>query len=243
MIDAPVALIVPHAGRVYSGRVAASAYRRLAERRVVIRRVVVLGPAHSTTRWRGVAGRRRVRHPAWRNQSRSICIRAGGEAPGRHDVHGRTQRRAFDRSTATVSPTKASAPTSPSCRSSSVQSKRPWSPTSSARCGLTTRRLSSLVRISATITTKQLPSDSTDTPPRRSSVRTQTRSASAQPADATQCAGYSKSLGSAHSICDNSTYARPPTPLVIDPALSGTAPSPLTPPRTPLAEGATEQRD
>jgi AmmeMemoRadiSam system protein B len=44
--DTPVALIVPHAGYVYSGRVAASAYRQLAEQREHIRRVVVLGPAH-----------------------------------------------------------------------------------------------------------------------------------------------------------------------------------------------------
>jgi len=41
---APVALVVPHAGYVYSGPVAASAYDRLRDRSV--RRVAVLGPAH-----------------------------------------------------------------------------------------------------------------------------------------------------------------------------------------------------
>ena len=41
-----VALIVPHAGYVYSGPVAASGYVRLAPWRVRVRRVVVLGPAH-----------------------------------------------------------------------------------------------------------------------------------------------------------------------------------------------------
>jgi len=43
---APKALIVPHAGYVYSGPVAASAYRRLASVRASIRRVVLLGPVH-----------------------------------------------------------------------------------------------------------------------------------------------------------------------------------------------------
>jgi MEMO1 family protein len=42
----PKALIVPHAGYVYSGPVAASAYRRLAAGRSVVRRVVLLGPVH-----------------------------------------------------------------------------------------------------------------------------------------------------------------------------------------------------
>jgi AmmeMemoRadiSam system protein B len=48
--DPPVALVVPHAGYVYSGRVAASAYRRLAEQRGHTRRVVSLGPAHFARR-------------------------------------------------------------------------------------------------------------------------------------------------------------------------------------------------
>lgn len=42
----PKAIIVPHAGYVYSGPVAASAYARLAPLRGRIRRVVLLGPAH-----------------------------------------------------------------------------------------------------------------------------------------------------------------------------------------------------
>ena len=42
----PKALIVPHAGYVYSGPVAASAYRLLAGMRGQITRVVLLGPAH-----------------------------------------------------------------------------------------------------------------------------------------------------------------------------------------------------
>ena len=42
----PKALIVPHAGYVYSGPVAASAYRRLAGGRSSVRRVVLLGPVH-----------------------------------------------------------------------------------------------------------------------------------------------------------------------------------------------------
>src|SRR5215475_6074664 len=42
----PKALIVPHAGYVYSGPVAASAYARIAPHRAKIRRVVLLGPVH-----------------------------------------------------------------------------------------------------------------------------------------------------------------------------------------------------
>jgi AmmeMemoRadiSam system protein B/AmmeMemoRadiSam system protein A len=42
----PKAIIVPHAGYVYSGAVAASAYAHLRSARDVIRRVVLLGPVH-----------------------------------------------------------------------------------------------------------------------------------------------------------------------------------------------------
>lgn len=42
----PKAVIVPHAGYIYSGPIAASAYQRLAPGRSTIRRVVLLGPAH-----------------------------------------------------------------------------------------------------------------------------------------------------------------------------------------------------
>ncbi len=42
----PKALIVPHAGYVYSGPIAASAYARLRRASSSIRRVVLLGPAH-----------------------------------------------------------------------------------------------------------------------------------------------------------------------------------------------------
>lgn len=43
---APKAIIVPHAGYIYSGEVAASAYARLLPARNIIKRVVLLGPAH-----------------------------------------------------------------------------------------------------------------------------------------------------------------------------------------------------
>ncbi len=42
----PKAIIVPHAGYIYSGAIAASAYARVACARDCIRRVVLLGPAH-----------------------------------------------------------------------------------------------------------------------------------------------------------------------------------------------------
>src|SRR5436190_20694802 len=43
---APKALIVPHAGYVYSGPIAANAYARLASVRGTVNRVVLLGPTH-----------------------------------------------------------------------------------------------------------------------------------------------------------------------------------------------------
>jgi len=42
----PKAIIVPHAGYVYSGPVAATAYRQLTPARRTVHRVVLLGPAH-----------------------------------------------------------------------------------------------------------------------------------------------------------------------------------------------------
>ena len=42
----PEALIVPHAGYVYSGPIAASAYLRLVPAQSVVRRIVLLGPSH-----------------------------------------------------------------------------------------------------------------------------------------------------------------------------------------------------
>jgi AmmeMemoRadiSam system protein B len=42
----PKALVVPHAGYVYSGAIAASAYARIIPARSTIRRVVMLGPSH-----------------------------------------------------------------------------------------------------------------------------------------------------------------------------------------------------
>jgi AmmeMemoRadiSam system protein B len=44
--EVPKALIVPHAGYVYSGPIAASAYVSLRKSAAVIRRVVLFGPAH-----------------------------------------------------------------------------------------------------------------------------------------------------------------------------------------------------
>jgi AmmeMemoRadiSam system protein B len=44
--SAPKAIIVPHAGYIYSGPVAASAYRQIAPSRATIKRVILLGPCH-----------------------------------------------------------------------------------------------------------------------------------------------------------------------------------------------------
>jgi len=45
-LPAPKAIIVPHAGYIYSGSTAALAYARLMPARKIIRRVVLLGPVH-----------------------------------------------------------------------------------------------------------------------------------------------------------------------------------------------------
>jgi len=45
-MPSPKALIVPHAGYIYSGPIAASAYARVANGRNTITRVVLLGPSH-----------------------------------------------------------------------------------------------------------------------------------------------------------------------------------------------------
>jgi hypothetical protein len=50
----PKAIVVPHAGYVYSGAIAAAAYVRLAPVRDVVRRVVLLGPTHRAA-VRGIA--------------------------------------------------------------------------------------------------------------------------------------------------------------------------------------------
>lgn len=42
----PKAIIVPHAGYIYSGPIAASAYQRIAAGRGAVKRVILLGPAH-----------------------------------------------------------------------------------------------------------------------------------------------------------------------------------------------------
>ncbi|MCC8999235.1 MAG: AmmeMemoRadiSam system protein B [Candidatus Contendobacter sp.] len=50
----PKAIIVPHAGYIYSGPIAASAYARLKTARDAIHRVVLLGPSHRVG-FRGIA--------------------------------------------------------------------------------------------------------------------------------------------------------------------------------------------
>ena len=44
--EAPKALIVPHAGYIFSGPVAASAFAQLKNIRHTVKRVIILGPCH-----------------------------------------------------------------------------------------------------------------------------------------------------------------------------------------------------
>ena len=55
--ERPKALIVPHAGYVYSGPVAGQAYAQLIKHAGIIRRVVLLGPTHRVP-VRGLANHR-----------------------------------------------------------------------------------------------------------------------------------------------------------------------------------------
>ncbi|MEQ1638094.1 MAG: AmmeMemoRadiSam system protein B [Methylococcales bacterium] len=50
----PKAMIVPHAGYIYSGAIAATAYARLSKARDLIKRVVIVGPSHRVA-FRGLA--------------------------------------------------------------------------------------------------------------------------------------------------------------------------------------------
>ncbi len=66
----PVALIVPHAGYVYSGPVAASAYEPLRAFRATIRRVILIGPAHRVS----FAGIALADHTRWRTPLGSVPL-------------------------------------------------------------------------------------------------------------------------------------------------------------------------
>src|SRR6185312_2601485 len=46
MPSAPKAVIVPHAGYIYSGEIAASGYRRLNRDADQVRRIILMGPTH-----------------------------------------------------------------------------------------------------------------------------------------------------------------------------------------------------
>jgi len=54
---APKAIVVPHAGYIYSGPIAATAFKSVAPARDRIRRVVLLGPSHRVA-FRGIASTR-----------------------------------------------------------------------------------------------------------------------------------------------------------------------------------------
>src|SRR5438309_11493297 len=75
----PKALIVPHAGYIYSGPVAARAYDELAAARGVVRRVVMLGPVHRVpVRGLALTGAPVFGPPLWRIP---ICRKSIQESP------------------------------------------------------------------------------------------------------------------------------------------------------------------
>lgn len=80
----PKALIVPHAGYVYSGPIAAAAYARVAARRTAIRRIVLIGPSHRVyLRGMAVPGAQTFRTPLG---SIPIDAELKAELLGRDDV-------------------------------------------------------------------------------------------------------------------------------------------------------------
>ena len=121
----PKALIVPHAGYVYSGPDRGHGYARLAPLRESVRRVVLLGPAHRVA-VRGLAYRRceRVRDAARRGRdrhatpSRERCRFAQVTVS---DAAARARARA--RGAAAV-PANRAATISRSCRSPSATRRR-----------------------------------------------------------------------------------------------------------------------
>ena len=79
----PKALIVPHAGYIYSGPIAASAYTLLQQRGAGIRRVILLGPSHHMA-FRGIALPRcgSFATPLGNVPVDTAAIRAVADAPG-----------------------------------------------------------------------------------------------------------------------------------------------------------------
>ena len=81
--EPPVAVVVPHAGHVYSGVVAGSVYARLAPYRDRIRQVVVIGPAH----WARVSGLATVGVDALDTPLGPVTVDAELRALGHAAVH------------------------------------------------------------------------------------------------------------------------------------------------------------
>ena len=104
---APKALIVPHAGYVYSGPIAGSAYATLEAVRDRIERVVLLGPSHRVA-FRGLA----LSSAAfWRTPLGDVPL----DSDRRRDARGRSRRSAS--STPRTPTSTASRCSFPSCRS------------------------------------------------------------------------------------------------------------------------------
>ena len=81
-LDLPKALIVPHAGYIYSGGVAAHAYDELAAARGEIRRVVLLGPVHRVAvRGLAVPGAESFATPLGRVRIDREALRAVSDLP------------------------------------------------------------------------------------------------------------------------------------------------------------------
>lgn len=80
---APKALIVPHAGYIYSGPIAANAFAQLQRRGDNIRRVVLLGPSHHVA-FHGVAlpHSESFETPLGKVPVDTTAVQALGEAPG-----------------------------------------------------------------------------------------------------------------------------------------------------------------
>ena len=85
----PKALILPHAGYVYSGPVAATGYKCLAERRASVRRVVLIGPTHRAL-YQGIAtsGAKAFVTPLGRVPVDHVAVKAAEALPHvlRHDA-------------------------------------------------------------------------------------------------------------------------------------------------------------
>ena len=133
----PKALIVPHAGYIYSGGIAAAAYATVASLRQIVRRIVLIGPSHRVyLRGMAVPAASSFATPLGavaidRELKASLCCNAGTSSKPMRRTRRSTAWKFSCRSCNCCSTI------SRCCRSCSAPLRRNTSPLRSRRCGAT----------------------------------------------------------------------------------------------------------